>query len=307
VQYLEMFRHAIALRPRVIVVSYYTGNDPYESVTMAYSNDNWTSLRPDANLDLQDKPRFPGFPSPASENWQARFQNSAEIVFTPTLRLVSNDTAHATVKAGYDVMARTALLMDTWAAQHAIGLVFTIIPTKELVYAERVRREGLVPSDGYVRLTSMEKENLDRLAETLKNLRHAKYVDVVQPLQAGALRNHSLYPADADGHPLAPAYDIMARAIAPAVNSHLAPSLPSGLVTFGAPKDERSRPYILLTKDGIRSFANNRLILDNGWRLQDARVVDIRDLIGLRQMGMIQSVDRKRFGPQSADMEKIKR
>jgi lysophospholipase L1-like esterase len=296
VQYLNMFRHATALRPRVIVVAYYTGNDPDEAVSVAYSTDDWVELRPAKEIDIRDKPRFPGSPPPLSEQWSVRFRNGNEMTFAPSLRLVSNDSSYATVRAGYKIIEKTAQLMDTSVAKAKIGLVLTIIPTKELVYAERLRREGIQQSEDYAKLVAMEQNNIARLVSAFQSLKHAQYVDVVHPLQQAAMANEPIYPAEVNGHPIAGGYRVIAKALLAAIDRYLV-TPPLGLV--GIPVKGRERTYrpFLVNKEGLWTFASEELITANGWRLIDAHHVEPRDLASLPQMGTIHSVDRKRFGP----------
>lgn len=296
VQYLNMFRYATALRPRVIVVAYYTGNDPDESVTAAYASDMWKAIRPVDKVDLSDKPPFPGFPSPPSENWEAQFKSGLKMTFTPALRLISNDTQYATVRAGYEIIENTARLMDAAAAQVGIGLVFTVIPTKELVYAERVRREALTPRPEYTRLVTLEQQNIDRLAQAFGQLKHGKYVDLVRPLQQAAFQSDALYPTIADGHPFAAGHRVIAQAMAPTVQTYLAAS-PRGLVGVSSDGDPAHAYLFVVNDEGVWRVPNRELLAANGWRVEQARIVNPRDIAALPLKGAISVVDRRRFGP----------
>ncbi|MFL6712256.1 MAG: SGNH/GDSL hydrolase family protein [Sulfurifustis sp.] len=296
VQYLNIFRHATSLRPRVIVVAYYTGNDPDESVTAAYSSDLWTSLRPSKTMDLSDKPRFPGLSSAPSDNWRTQFKSGLKMTFTPALRLISNDTTYATVRAGYEIIETTARVMDAAAAEAGIGLVLTVIPTKELVYAERIHREALPADSQYLRLVGFEQQNIDRIARAFKSLKHAKYVDVVQPLQEAALKSDLLYLGGPDGHPLAEGYRVIANAVAPVVRGYIAPP-PYGLVGVEAGGNGARVHMFLVDKDGVWRFTSRELVAANGWRPENARLINLRDIAGFPLKGVISVVDRRQFGP----------
>jgi lysophospholipase L1-like esterase len=296
VQYLNMFSNATFFRPRVIVIAFYSGNDPDESVTLAYSVDHWAPLRPDPNLDLSDKPRFPGFPVPPSEQLPVRFKDGLTTIFTPSLRLVSNDTAHATVRAGYQIMETVAQLMAKTASEVNIRLVLTVIPTKELVYAERVRHEKINVSADYTKLVEMERANIEHLAQSFKLLPNVEYVDLVSALQKSASTNLELYPPAADGHPVAAGNRVIADALAPAVGKYMVES-PRGLV--GIVRDAKTVLPMLVTKDGVWMFSTKEIANKNGWGDDQIRIVNVRDIAALPVMGTINVVDPKKFGPRA--------
>lgn len=298
VQYLNMFTRATFFRPRVIVVAFYTGNDPDESVTLAYSVEHWAPLRPDPNLDLSDRPRFPGFPAPPEEQWQAHFKDGLTITFTPSLRLVSNDSSHATVRAGYKIMEKVAQLMAKSASDVNVHLVLTIIPSKELVYAERVRREGINASAEYTKLVELERKNIDQLAQAIRLLPNVDYVDLVEALQKTASSNSNvqLYPSGPNGHPLKAGYRIIASTLAPTIGKYMVQP-PRGLVGVML-SPGRLLPFLAM-KEGLWQFASKEVAEKNGWRLDKIRVVDVRDIVALPQVGTIDAVDPKKFGPQA--------
>jgi hypothetical protein len=291
-----MFTYATFFRPRVIVIAFYSGNDPDESVTLAYSVDHWAPLRPDPNLDLSDKPRFPGFPVPPSEQLPARFKGGLTTIFTPSLRLVSNDTAHATVRAGYQIMEKVVQLMAKTASEVNIHLVVTVIPTKELVYAERVRHEKINVSADYTKLVEMERANIDHLAQSFKLLPNVEYVDLVSALQTAASTNLLLYPPAADGHPMEAGNRVIAAAVAPAVGKYMVES-PLGLV--GIVRDAKTVLPMLVTKDGLWMFSTKEIARKNGWGDDQIRIVNVRDIAALPVMGTIDVVNPKKFGPRA--------
>jgi lysophospholipase L1-like esterase len=294
VQYLNMFTNATFFHPRVIVIAFYSGNDPDESVTLAYSVDHWAPLRPDPNLDLSDKPRFPGFPVPPSEEWPVHFKGGLTTIFTPSLRLVSNDNSHATVRAGYQIMEKVAQLMAKSANEAHIHLVLTVIPTKELVYAERVRREGINANADYMKLVELERANIDHLARSFKQLQNVEYVDLVEALQKAASTNQLLYPQGTDGHPMKAGNRVIAASLASAVEKYMVQP-PLGLVGI---KLRSGEPLsFLVTKNGLWQFATNELAEKNGWK--SGQVVEARDLAALPQLGTIDVIDPQRFGPQA--------
>jgi lysophospholipase L1-like esterase len=219
VEYLEIFPKALRFAPGVTVIAFYTGNDPLESFKIAYAGDRWQSLRPDPRLQAGDVPPVV-FPAPRSEWWPVRFSDGTATVFTPTLRYASNQD-HPAVRAGYEIMAEVARRIGKQARSAGVHVVFTILPTKELVYAEKVASERLDPPADYRALVAAERSNLERLASTLQAIEGARYIDLLGPLQSAAAGPTALYPHDIDGHPLAAGYRVIGETLAREVGSVL--------------------------------------------------------------------------------------
>ena len=212
VEYLEIFDKALRFRPRLIIVAFYTGNDPLESFLRAYARDRWASLRPDPSLELNQIPRVT-YPPPESEFWFPAFSDRTTTGFTPTYRLASNQD-HPAVRAGYGIMAEVARRIGERAAAAGVRVAFTIIPTKELVFVRKVEQDGLTAPADYTSLVTAERANLERLAGELAAVPGAIYVDVLAPLQAAAIGSTPLYPANTDGHPMAAGYAVIGEVVA---------------------------------------------------------------------------------------------
>jgi lysophospholipase L1-like esterase len=294
VQYLDMLPKAMRFRPRCVIVAYYTGNDSLETFQLAYAVPHWRDLVPDPSLSESDMPPTP-YPAPREDWWSARFADGSEITFTPALRLASN-LAHPAVRAGYAIMAETARRAHAIAEQHQVELVFTVIPTKELVYAPRVEREGIAAPEEYRELVRMERGYIDELAAAVRSLEGAAYVDLVAPLQEAAVGGAALYPEDIDGHPLPAGYSIIADALAPAVDPSL-PAPPRGLVALRAGEDLFH--LMLVDDEGVWPFASEEVIRGNGWRLRRARRIEPRDIAGLPIHATVDEIDPVRFGPRA--------
>lgn len=296
VQYANMATYASVFTPRVVIVAFYSGNDPQESVSLAYADERWAALRPEGHLDRSSVPPSPGFPPPVSAQWETRFLDGTTTTFTPGLRLVSNDTAYETVRAGYQIMEKVGRLMTITAEQANFQLVFTIIPTKELVYAEKLRRDGIVSPSDYEKLVDLERENIERLALSFRTLPRVEYVDLVAPLQKAALGRQPLYPGDMNGHPLPAGYRVIAEAMAPAVKRHLS-APPRGLL--GIDRGDGRLTPVLVNAQGLWSFASEDLIAANGWRMENFRKTSMRDVVGIPLNGAITVANPEKFGPAS--------
>lgn len=218
-QYLHMATMAVKFRPRMLIVAYYTGNDPLESFVSVYGNSHWNELIPDSGLDKSDAPTV-GNLLDVKSSWSVKFRDGSKITFTPVPRLAANDNQPA-AQAGYAIMAESAQRIAALAAEQGIAVVFTVIPTRELVYAQKVSKEGLSPPESYRQLVKMEHKNIDRLASVIKSIPDAHYVDLVTPFQSAALDKKSLYPRMWDGHPGAAGYQVIASALATVVKETL--------------------------------------------------------------------------------------
>jgi hypothetical protein len=291
VQYLDMFAKAVMFRPYVVVVAFYTGNDPLESYTMVYGNENWDWLKPDETLSRSDSPKVE-FPAPESERWAVTFQDGTSTEFTPTLRLASNQD-HVAVNAGYQIMANVAGYMGALAGKAGFPVVFTIIPTKELAFALKVEQEGLdVPAD-YTALISRERANIDLLAERIRAAPGAVYIDVLTALQEAVLGPDKLYTASMDGHPAAGGYRVIGETVSEKINE-LLPEVPGGLY---ARMDGNTYNIVLVNDEGAWYFDSEQMVEKNGWPPGELRTISERDLVNIPHRGTITSVDESRFGP----------
>ena len=292
VQYLYMAEKALAFRPRVLVVAFYTGNDAYDAVKVAYNLEAWTSLR-----GLPERP-----PDPPSD-WPPRPEDlwtvpagPFDTVLTPRARLVANDRALPSTTEGYRIAAEVARRIGALAAKDGVKVVFTIIPTKELVYAPRIARDGIEARADFAKLVTDESANVEELARALRAVPGATYVDVVQPLQQAALDGEPIYPPSQNGHPIASGYETIARALAPVVD-HLLPAPPAnGLVRVAAvPGDPEF--YGLVVDGTLWRFADGPSAERSGWTLADAAPLARRDVAHLAERGLVPVVDPEIFGP----------
>lgn len=294
VQYLDMFTNAIVFQPRVIVVAFYSGNDPLESFQLVYGSAHWSGLIPNRKLTKADSPKVT-FPAPQSEWWPVKFTDGVETVFTPTLRLAGNQD-HPAVRAGYDIMADVARRIMDMGRPMGTQVVFTIVPTKELVYARKVEREGLNVPEDYAALVENEARNINQLAQSIQKIEGPIYTDLVDPLQTAALDPKPLYPSDINGHPIKAGYRVISAAISQSVKAFL-PEPPNGL--YAVKIDANAYQISLVTDNGRWVFPSLELIRANGWPVREVRTLEVRDVATIPLVGVIEEANPKRFGPES--------
>ncbi len=302
VQYLYMFEKAMVFRPRLIIVAFYTGNDANDSLHIAYHFDRWKSLRSQEAMPERAPSAWPPKPE---DVWTVAFADGVQTGFTAKTRLAVNNRAYPGTLEGYRIMAEAARRMDAMAAENGVEVLYTIIPTKELAFAAKIRAEGLKVPDDYLALIRNEAENLNQLSATLKGLSHGHYVDVVSAMQRAALGPEPLYPTNSDGHPSKRGYQVIAKVLA----THSRPLLPAPFTDGIATRVDLKQPdkrYTYLIRDGaVWMFSSPEVFLSSGWQWdpKTIREVTLRDLAGLKNAGVINRGDPKRFGPRPSGGE----
>lgn len=291
-EYWAMFNKALLFKPQVIVVAFYTGNDALNTFQQAYGNERYAFLKTDRTLTSADLPKVV-FPAPESEWWRVSFKDGVSTIFTPKLRHASNQPIPA-VKAGYAGMAEAGRLIGKMVAKHQVKLVFTIIPTKELVYAEKITLEGITSPADYQALVADERANIEGLAAELRRVPEAIFADVVAPLQEAARQAVPLYPDDDNGHPIEAGYAVIGKALATAIQPLLTAS-PEGLVAF---RQDETHLLLFLARNGQAWLIPSLDIArQNGWSPDDIRLVEERLIRRLPLAGRMDRVDAERFGP----------
>ena len=292
-QYLEMFPKAVLFKPKVVVVAFYTGNDPWGAFVQVYGSDRWPYLYLNSSLNGSDAPPIE---QSRQDSWPVRFKDGSTTVFTPSYRLVSNLREDEAIKTGYDILVEIARRIHELSVKSRVPVVFCMIPTKELVYEKRVRSEGIPFSPTYKTLVRSERAYYGEFTDSLSKVKGLTYVDVLTPMENAAM-DQMLYPSDGNGHPVGLGYDVIARALAPSVGRYLKP-LPEGLAVMQS-TGWQSVP-VLVEKDGYWIFSRNDLIIKNGWRsLAGVAQLSARDLASVPVKGIITSIDVDRFGPQA--------
>ena len=256
VQYYELLRtRALRLRPRFIVVGLYYGNDLYNSYQTVYGLRHWEHLRREGLPVVHDSTgvvtRREVFLAPMRD-WLARhsvlyrlttftrigglarnlefteggwapgvvdFQHpvhGARTGFTPAMRLFALDLREATVREGLRISLDRLDRMAQECRAAGVHLLVALIPTKERVHAPwLVQRTDLSEYSTFKLLLEQEYAVDRQIREHLA--RHSvPYIDLEPALRKAAAAT-AIYPGNADGHPNAEGYAVIARAVARAL------------------------------------------------------------------------------------------
>ncbi|MGI0118865.1 hypothetical protein [Zooshikella sp. RANM57] len=244
IQYFEAARNASVFQPLILVVAFYTGNDPLESFSLAYGSDLWARYRLDTHLSSSDAPVVE-FPEPKKYQWPVSFSDGVSTIFTPKLR-GENNLKSPVVDVGYKIMLQVAKDIRSILKPLNIQVIYTIIPTKELVYKNKINTEKkLDVPEHYKRLITDEEARIKWFSKELSELGDGSmYVDIVDPFQKAALSRVMLYPKNENGHPVLSGYSVIAQTIADTV----AKALPEFIQGFALAKSELYSGVIFINK-----------------------------------------------------------
>jgi hypothetical protein len=151
--------------------------------------------------------------------WKDPRDASIRTVFTPLLRLSALDPELAAVREGLGISKRALDALQAAAHAQGAGLLVVLIPTKERVYCAHLEAAGTRMPEAFVKLCSAEEWVTRDLARFLDERRIA-YVDVRPALEREAGKRARIYPNDADSHPLAAGYAVIAGAVHQALLRH---------------------------------------------------------------------------------------
>jgi len=277
VQYLEMASYALLFRPQMIIVAFYTGNDPMDTFITAYGMDRWKSLRPESKLFAKDAPKVGTSLADEKARWRVKFSDGISTEFNPDLRMVSNQS-HPAIDVAYRIMLTVAQKIAKLANQQGIKPVFTIIPTKEYVYQDKISRQGIVAPPEYRSLIEAENKRIEWFAEELSNIERAEYIDVATPLRQAALLPGALYPENVNGHPQKSGYALLGKIIAEGISDDLAKNRIDdgviGVILKDAPGGVKVPVGIALKKGNtVRLFESMDLASKYGWEQGKLRVI----------------------------------
>ncbi|MFC1705401.1 GDSL-type esterase/lipase family protein [Planctomycetota bacterium] len=154
------------------------------------------------------KRRLLKVPGPAGDAHPAADGQAPEVVhgeawrtvLTSSYRLSALDLDNPRIVEGHRVACEAIARMNAMVRKARAHFIVLLIPTKELVFEEVLRKEGTAVSEGYSRLVRMEQTTWSRTKAWLDK-RGIDYVDALPALRAQLRRGPQPYPEDRDGHP----------------------------------------------------------------------------------------------------------
>lgn len=271
-QYLHVGQISGALRPRVIIVAFYAGNDPLESFMHVYGSEQWAQLRPDTRLTASDAPTVQ-VPVPTDKQWRVPLEGDLSTIMLVEFRR-ANLRRNAAVDAGWVIMKTVATRLAEQATAYQATLIVALIPTKETAYARLIEQRAVAAPKEYADLLAEEAQRHQDFSAYVAALGGARFVDVSARLQEALLAGEALYPADSDGHPGVAGYAQIAAAIEQAA-APLLPRYPCGPVRFES-------------RDGVWHQAvasgDGRYWLDNTGADSSATAIDERMVESMREL-----------------------
>ncbi|MBF0463687.1 MAG: hypothetical protein HQK88_01110 [Nitrospirae bacterium] len=169
--------------------------------------------------------RFKGSAFDRGKNWAISDHNEGAFYESKTLRtvlqiksrLMSMDTDNELVaREGLRITKDAMKLMKEKAQKHSVKLIFLLIPTKELVYADLCKVDKRPDNDTYFRLVKMETTITgDILAFCKQN--GIQCVNSFTKLRESLSKGNKIYIESVDGHPSEEGYANVAETLLPYV------------------------------------------------------------------------------------------
>ena len=144
--------------------------------------------------------------------WVDPTDPAVRTIFTPLYRLSVLDPKLRGVQEGLRITKKALDEMRSAAASQGAQLLIVLIPTKEYVYCDYLKRSGTTLPPAYARLCDAEQQVKQELTAHLAAT-SARYVDVTGPMREQVAKHVQVYPTDADGHHRAAGYGVIARTV----------------------------------------------------------------------------------------------
>jgi lysophospholipase L1-like esterase len=255
IEYYQLLRrYALPLKPSVVVVGFYLGNDVHEAYRRVYALPHYTALRREGVQSLEgtvpprsSKPRLVGrlrrwlsshsvlyrvtlasvLREDTAELFLSRDGNdlvrfhhgTSSTVFTPGARLGVLDLDSEAVREGLRLSLLHFELMARLCDTAGVAFFIALIPTKERVYQSLIEADPELRQHAVLRALLAKEGELDQRVRRFLQERGISYIDLRPPLQDAATHTR-IYRPDDDGHPTAAGYSVIAREVARAIAQH---------------------------------------------------------------------------------------
>lgn len=240
---------AVLLKPKMVIIGFYFGNDLMDTYNIVYSNDNWKHLRKHITRETLDARGFVPAAAPKKRlfgdlrSWFSRNSilyrivtslkifdfirnrefssrvknvitldvNRIPLLFNPAQRLSLLALDDPRLSEGLETAKSIFTDIKSFTDERGIRLVVLLIPTKEQVYLNQLKAASLAPPDSALaRLSGFETQTRNIMSAFFKS-NDIEVIDLL-PSLAKAARKEALYPFN-DGHPNAKGYAVIARVI----------------------------------------------------------------------------------------------
>jgi lysophospholipase L1-like esterase len=257
VQYHELLRsRARELKPAVVLVGFYYGNDLWDAYTTVYSLNHWGALR---------RPNWASIPDTTGRtvaravalaplrDWLARHSvlyrlvtysalggaarqfevtlkgptsgavnfihpaHGARTRLTPDARLGVLDLRDSTIREGLRLSLDQLAAMAAELRTTGTRYLVVLIPTKEWVYAPWLGKLDRAEYAALRMLLEQESEVHHQVRDWLDQ-HGIEYVDL-EPALRKAAATAAIYPENEDGHPTSAGYAVIAKAVAKALGT----------------------------------------------------------------------------------------
>lgn len=281
--YALIVERMLTLYPSTIVVAFYMGNDVAEAFRASRLIERFRKYIKHEALGLEALPSYP-FPPPPADSWHVMLKDNEgierSIELTPKLRWVSNDRSLPSIREGIEIIKDAMARIVQITSAPNIPVVFVLIPTKETAFEMSLRSAGVELREDYQILVDHESKTRSELVayarEEFGSLSDAatarvKTVDCTAPLQSAVRASPTrVYPNEADGHPMADGYRVIAECVAPFVSASSSLQLADGLYQAGPPENA----ILYLVKNGaISVFYSPEAATRRGYDLKTARTL----------------------------------
>ncbi|HET9843374.1 MAG TPA: hypothetical protein VFP93_01785, partial [Gammaproteobacteria bacterium] len=170
------------------------------------------------------------------------------------------------------------------ANQHDIIPIFTIIPTKETVYYDKLIQMRVKLPDDFHQLVTLEKKYIKAFGNSVKQLPSTLYIDLLTSLQEALSLNGHLYPQNENGHPLSKGYDVIAQALHQSL-----PTLPSKNIAgpVAIPVQNNIFHLYLIKDNKLWLIPKHKDLETNGIDLTEVTILKPRDIAHLQHAGSL--------------------
>jgi lysophospholipase L1-like esterase len=252
VQYYELLRrYALRLKPSVVVVGFYAGNDLLEAYRAVYALPHHAPRRredvPPVGIDVPAPSSKPPFvrrlhswlsshsvlyrvtlssilPAQPAElilgqdgNDVVRFHHGASsTAFAPAWRLRTLDLDSLAVREGLRLSLVHLEDMARLCDSAGVAFFIALIPTKERVYQPLIEADPELRQHAPLRELLAHEGEVDQRVRRFLQQRGISYIELLHPLQ-DAISRTPIYRSDDDGHPIAAGFSVIAREVARAI------------------------------------------------------------------------------------------